>query len=99
MLYGVFADAVKDDLLSRNVVALSDRPQVHKEEAAFLTVEQVGRLLEAADGSRYRSLFELLVMTGMRRGEALALRWADIDDKRSAIRVRGRCHVRMANWW
>ena len=89
VLYGVFADAVKDDLLTRNVVALSDRPKVEKEEAAFLTVDQVAALLKAADGSRYRALFEVLVMTGMRRGEALALRWADIDEKRDIIRVRG----------
>jgi integrase len=89
VLSAVFADAVKDDLLTRNVVALSNRPKVEKEEAAFLTVEQVGALLEAAEGSRYRPLFELLVMTGMRRGEALALRWTDIDEKRSIIRVRG----------
>ena len=89
VLSAVFADAVKDDLLTRNVVALSDRPKVEKEEAAFLTVAQVADLLKAAEGSRYRNLFEVLVMTGMRRGEALALRWVDVDEKREVIRVRG----------
>ena len=47
------------------------------------------RLLAAAAGSRYRPLFELLVHTGLRRGEALALSWRDVDWERSTLRVRG----------
>jgi integrase len=35
----------------------------------------VKSLLEAASGTRYGLLFELLVNTGLRRGEALALKW------------------------
>ena len=36
-------------------------------------------LLAAAEGSRYAPLFALLVNSGLRRGEALALHWSDID--------------------
>jgi integrase len=38
---------------------------------------------------RYAPLFELLVHTGRRRGEALALRWADVDLDQGMLRVRG----------
>ncbi len=34
-------------------------------------------------------LFDLLVNTGLRRGEALALKWSDVDFTKSLIRVRG----------
>jgi integrase len=44
-----------------------------------LTPDQVRSLLLAAKPSRYAPLFELLVNTGLRRGEALALHWSDID--------------------
>jgi len=39
------------------------------------TGEQIKRLVEAACDTRYSLLFELLVNTGLRRGEALTLKW------------------------
>ncbi len=53
-----------------------------------LTGSQVVALLEAcADDSELRLWVELMVATGMRPGEALALRWCDIDFDRRAVRV------------
>lgn len=81
--------AVRDGALGRNPFAAVPRPRITRKEAAHLTVEQVRDLLEAASSSRYRLLFELMVNTGLRRGEALALRWADVDIKRRTLFVRG----------
>jgi integrase len=49
----------------------------------------VRSLLTAAEGSRYAPLFALLVNTGLRRGEALALHWSDVDLDEKLLRVRG----------
>ncbi|MGC1207671.1 MAG: site-specific integrase, partial [Ornithinimicrobium sp.] len=65
------------------------RPKVTSKEASYLTVEQVRVLLAAAAGSRYQPVFRLLVNTGLRRGEALALRWTDVDLVNHLLRVRG----------
>jgi integrase len=46
-------------------------------------------LLSAGESTRYGSLFAFLVNTGLRRGEALALSWADVDLKAGLLRVRG----------
>ena len=54
-----------------------------------MTTDEVRRLLEEATTSRYGALFDLLVNTGLRRGEAVALTWADVDFTKSLIRVRG----------
>jgi len=54
-----------------------------------MTPDQVRSLLLAAKPSRYAPLFELLVNTGLRRGEALALHWSDIDFDEKLLRVRG----------
>ena len=58
-------------------------------EAKFLEPYQIQALLEAARTSRYEPLFEFLVHTGMRRGEALALKWKDVDLRKRLMRVRG----------
>src|SRR3954470_13905163 len=49
----------------------------------------MGALLQAARDTRYAPLFALLVHTGLRRGEALALKWTDVDLERHTLRVRG----------
>lgn len=82
-------DAVRDGHLARNPFALVKRPGLALREAEFLTPEQVSSLLRAAIDSRYRPLFELLVNTGLRRGEALALKWTDVDLTKAVLRVRG----------
>lgn len=46
-------------------------------------------MLSAAQSTRYAPLFELLVNTGLRRGEALALQWSDVDLEAGTLRVRG----------
>ncbi|MDX6309824.1 MAG: hypothetical protein QOI06_2870 [Nocardioidaceae bacterium] len=66
--------AVRDGLLGTNAFALVKRPGPTPREAEFLTPEQTSSLLVAAGKSRYRPLFELLVNTALRRGEALALK-------------------------
>lgn len=89
ILRSIFEAAVRDEELAKSPVAVVKRPTVERVEAAYLSPAQVKTLLDAADRSRYRLVFELLVNTGLRRGEALALRWRDIDETRNLIRVRG----------
>lgn len=82
-------DAVRDGLMAKNPFAAVRRPRLTATEAAFLEPHQVHELLDAARDSRYGPLFEFLVHTGLRRGEALALKWDDVDLSEQLIRVRG----------
>ena len=55
-------------------------------------------MLSAAQSTSYAPLFELVVNTGLRRGEALALQWSDVDLEAGTLRVRGtlaRVHGRL----
>jgi integrase len=81
------SDAVKQGLVTRNVVSLVSPPRFDRYEAQTLTVEQAERLLEVAHGSHLDALLILALTTGMRRGELLALRWDDVDFKQSLVSV------------
>jgi integrase len=81
--------AVWDGLLASNPAARVKRPGVPRTEAHYLSIAEVATLLEAVKDSRYAPLLGLLAATGLRRGEALALRWSDVDLTNSLLRVRG----------
>ena len=89
ILRAILDTAVRDEALAKNPAAAVTRPKVTKKEAAHLTPTQVRSLLEKAGSSRYAAVFELLVNTGLRRGEALALTWSDVDFDKKLIRIRG----------
>jgi integrase len=79
---------VRDGLLRRNPAAAVKPPTVRRSEARYLTPEEAGRLLEAAKGDRLYPLLVLLLGSGLRRGEALALHWRDVDLAAGHMRVR-----------
>ncbi|MBT9605456.1 site-specific integrase [Microbacterium sp.] len=82
-------DAVTEGLLGLNPVHRIRQPGVSREEARFLTTSEVTRLLQAAEGHRYRVVLVFILGTGLRRGEALALKWSDVDLEKAQAKLRG----------
>jgi integrase len=80
--------AVKDGIVRRNAAAAVNRPTIKRSDARYLTAEEAGRLLEAARGDRLQPLIVLMLGTGLRRGEAMALHWRDVDLSAGHVRVR-----------
>ncbi len=54
-------------------------PAPRRHELTVPTLDQARAFIQAADAHRLRALWILLALTGMRRGEALTLKWSDID--------------------
>ena len=71
--------AVRDGLIRRNPAAAVKRPPVKRSDARYLTPAEAARLLEVAKSDQLYPLLVLLLGTGLRRGEALALHWSDVD--------------------
>ena len=72
--------AVRDGLLDRNWVDNVTRPKKQRKEMSVLDEEQIRLFLaEAKRSSKYYRLYLAALLTGMRQGELLGLRWRDLD--------------------
>jgi integrase len=81
-------EAVKGDLVPRNVAAVTTPPRVETKEPQPFTPEQAGRFLKAAMGHRLEALFTSALAIGLRSGECSALRWPDVDLDKAEVNVR-----------
>lgn len=92
VLNGMFKLAVRHDAIRSNPVRDVRLPAKPKKPIAALTVEEVGTLREGLSswqdaagyrgprrGSELLDVVDLMLATGLRISEALALRWDDVD--------------------
>lgn len=85
-LYWVFSWAIKREVLVRNpVVAVPRFPELPR--VRWLEPNEIVALLDACD-PLLKPLVLLAINTGARRGELLALNWADVDFNRDEIMIR-----------
>ncbi|MGD9891152.1 MAG: tyrosine-type recombinase/integrase [Dehalococcoidia bacterium] len=92
------SQALKWDLVTRNAATLVDPPRLKRREASIFSAEQARTLLDALKGDRLEPLVMLTLATGLRRGEVLGLRWADVDLDAGTLTVRGQ-YQRMEGVW
>lgn len=71
--------AVQLQLLTRNPCDAVDPPRPVHKEMPTLDNDQIKVLADAAEGSQIYLPIVLAVLTGLRRGEVLGLRWKDVD--------------------
>jgi integrase len=88
----VLRQAVKDGLLLRNPAEAATPPSAREAKAPEMTCWSAGQLAAflawSAQHSQNHPLWLVLASTGMRRGEALALRWRGADLDAATISVR-----------
>jgi len=82
-----FAKAVKDKKIPESPVKDIEIPNKQKKAKKVLSIKELHDLFEAMKNSRWIWAMRLLLVTGMRRGELLALRGSDIevDNRRIVI--------------
>jgi len=92
-LSAALRDAVDAGLLASSPTARAKPPTLRQAKAqrapfATWTAEQLSAFLSRWQDHRYVPLWHLLATTGLRRGEALGLRWQDVDLERGTAAVR-----------
>jgi integrase len=86
-LSAALAQAVRWRMVPTNVATAAKAPRPPRPTLTIPTTDQMGRILRALDGDPFRIPVALAVGGGLRRGEALALRWADVNLDTGVIRV------------
>lgn len=87
VLHRVLGHAAAWGVVAQNVAALVSPPPVPETEIAILTEDQIAVTLRHLEGRILRPIVSFLLGTSARRGEALALRWKDIDFDKGVIRI------------
>ena len=80
--------AVKMDLIPYNPADKVERPKKQKYIADYYRLEELEQLFEATKDHPYSLLIQLTAFYGLRRSEALGLRWDAIDFERNTITIR-----------
>lgn len=67
---------------------LLELPSVNRGELRAWDTDQIGRFLGHVESDRLGPLWRFVVATGVRRGEALGLRWSDVDLDARSVSIR-----------
>jgi integrase len=81
VLRSALGNAVREELISKNVAALVRMPPARKKKRTAWTADEAQTFLESAraDGDRLYAAYVLVLVLGLRKGEVLGLRWEDVN--------------------
>ena len=87
VLHAALQDALRWQLVDRNVASLVSAPRRSTAEMKHLGADDARTLLEAAKGTPLGAFFTLALTAGLREGELQALQWRNVDTNRKRVRV------------
>lgn len=91
ILNTLFKMAYMTDVIARSPMDKVERPKPQKDErqkeASAYTADELRYIMECLDREplKWRAMIRLLIDTGVRRGEACALQWKNVDFKENRI--------------
>jgi integrase len=98
ILHSALKQAVKWDFLPKNPAEYVELPSKTRPKVLVLSDEEARAFLRAAEGGEYHAFLVLLLTTGLRPSEAIALRWADIDLAKGQLQVRRKATRVKGEW-
>jgi integrase len=86
VLFSALRQAVRWELIARNPVEAVTTVKMTPRKQIIWTAEEAVQFLDTARPHRLYALFHLVMSTGLRHGEALKLRWSDIQGNVLTVR-------------
>ncbi len=89
LISSILATAVQWQIIFSNPCDRVKPPKIGKPDPKYLDEEQARQMIEHLEGEdiQFRVMIELLMFTGLRRGELLGLEWSDVDFDNKIIQV------------
>ena len=107
--YAVYTDYIKEDPCQK--LKRNDRPRREEHEIDFLEEEDAINFMVCLDSDeekaywekihgshlKWKALINILIVTGLRRGEVVGLQWGDLDKKNMLLKIRRNVTVDTSN--
>ena len=87
MLHNALDRAVKEKLILTNPTENCIIPKIEKQEMKILHPDHISAYLNAAERRNALPMFYLELVSGLRKGELVALQWSDLDETNCTISV------------
>lgn len=87
VLRGALRQAYGMGLIQRYPLAMVKSPKPQKKEMKILDDSQIRQLLLVSKGSGLEALMHVEVVTGLRMGEIIGLKWEDLDWETGELRI------------
>ncbi len=87
MLHNALDRAVKEKLILTNPTENCIIPKIEKQEMKILHPDHISAYLDAAEQRGALPMFYLELVSGLRKGELVALQWSDLDEANCTISV------------
>lgn len=89
MISTVLEQAANEGLIPFNPASRAVLPKVEPKEVNYFQPEQVAAIREALESEpiKWQAITHLLLITGVRRGELLGLKWGKVDFERNRIEI------------
>ncbi|WP_171166812.1 site-specific integrase [Streptomyces sp. I05A-00742] len=88
VLRSALSSACREELITRNVGTLVEAPRTASRELSPWTLDETLDFLAVARKDPLYAAFVLAIAMGLRRGEIVGLRWADLDLDNRVLHVR-----------
>jgi integrase len=81
-------EAVRRGYLTKNPATLAKTHRIDEDEVDPYTVDEIQRLFRTATRTRNGARWAIALALGLRQGEALGLKWCDVDFKTQTLAIR-----------
>lgn len=88
-VHTILAQAEKEMIVAFNAADRADPPKAVQKEVNYFQPGELSLILDALDAEpiKWRTIVNLLIVSGCRRGEIAALKWKNVDFKNSKIKI------------